>query len=133
MPRRTILDEAHASLYFHEEEMIVHHHFKKYVHGSEFRDVLSTGRDLLIEKGAKKWLSDDRHNGVLFPEDEHWANTEWAPKVVAAGWKYWAVVLPSKVIGQMNMERFIDEYKERGITAHPFADPDEALEWLKAQ
>jgi hypothetical protein len=42
-------------------------------------------------------------------------------------------VQPEKVIGQMNMKNLIEQYAKQGITAKMFSDPDEALEWLKAQ
>ncbi|NLD92270.1 MAG: hypothetical protein GX639_06325 [Fibrobacter sp.] len=46
--------------------------------------------------------------------------------------KYWAVVLPEKVVGQMNMKRFSDDYSKAGITAKLFSDPDEALKWVES-
>ncbi len=50
---------------------------------------------------------------------------------MAAGWKYWAIVQPEQVSGQMNMARFARVYGEQGITAEFFSDPDEAMKWLK--
>jgi hypothetical protein len=55
----------------------------------------------------------------------------WSPRVLKAGWKQWAVVLPQKVLGQMNMQRFIDMYKERGLEVRAFTDPAPALAWLE--
>lgn len=133
MPKRTIIDHEHASLWYHEEDKIIHHYFKQYTHGSVFRALLSTGADTLIEERATKWLSEDTNNGAIPPEDEEWGNNVWSERVRNAGWKFWAVVPPKKVVGKMNVERFVEWYAERGITVRVFNDADAALAWLKRQ
>ena len=71
--------------------------------------------------------------GSLTPADAEWALNEWGPRVMAAGWKYWSVVLPEKVLGQMNMRRWIDTYAEHGVLVQAFSDPLRAMVWLKQQ
>jgi len=133
MPTKTILDNEFATLYSHPEKKMVHHVIKKFVFGPDLRKVLDAGYNEMKASGATKWLSDDRLNNALKPDDEAWARTDWFPRVLKAGWKSWAVVLPSKVVGQMNMQRFSDTYKEAGITAQLFSDPDVAMKWLESQ
>ena len=128
----TILDNEYATLWFHPEKKIIHHHFKKFIFGKELQNVLDEGYRQLKKNGAQKWLSDDRLNGALSSADETWAKTDWFPRVLQAGWKYWAIVMPEKVIGQLNMKRFMEDYAKLGITAKPFSDPDEALKWLES-
>lgn len=128
-----LIDTPAAALYYHPDEHIVHHEFKRFVHGRELREVLERGHALLVEHSACKWLSDDRGNGPLKPADEEWCKSQWFPQVKSAGWKHWAVVMPERVVGQMNMRRWIEMYAQLGINAHPFHDPVEALGWLKAQ
>jgi len=69
---------------------------------------------------------------ALGEEDTAWAENDWFPRVLAAGWEYWAIVLPDNIVGQMNMKTFIDDYAAAGITVRVFTDPAEALEWLEA-
>ena len=133
MATSTILDHEYATLYFHDDKKIVHHKVKKYIHGETLRQLLMKGYETLKAKSAKKWLSDDALNGPLLKEDAEWAKTEWFPKVVRAGWKFWAIVLPVQVIGQMNMKKFMDEYAKAGVTVNVFSDPDKALTWLADQ
>jgi hypothetical protein len=127
-----VLDSEHATLWFHEESGVVHHQFKKYVYGAPFREVLERGLDLMNEKKARKWLSDDRKNSALIPQDAEWAQSDWSPRVHAAGWKYWAIVLPENVIGKMNMQQFIDDQSSGGVTVQVFSDPNQALGWLES-
>lgn len=130
---KAILESDAASLWFHPDTKIVHHQIRRFVHGDEFRQVLDKGLEVFRRHGAKKWLSDDRGNGPLTQADGEWATNDWAPRVIAAGWKYWAVVLPKKVVGQMNMRRWIDFYAERGVTVDVFEMPDPAMRWLEGQ
>jgi hypothetical protein len=130
---QVLIDDDAVSLWYHPKTKIVHHELKVFVHGERFRNVLEKGLEAFIQNHACKWLSDDRGNGPLKPADAEWALNDWAPRVMAAGWKYWAVVLPEKVLGQMNMKRWITTYAEQGVTAEAFTDPREAMRWLAEQ
>jgi hypothetical protein len=128
-----IIDDGTVTLRYYTDRKIVHHELHRFVHGEEFRNVLEKGLELFKKHRATKWLSDDRGNGPITAADAAWATQDWAPRVMAAGWKFWAVVLPEKVLGQMNMRRWIERYAAEGVTVKEFADPDEALRWLSEQ
>jgi hypothetical protein len=130
---KILLETEAVSLRYHTQKKIVHHELRQFVHGERFREVLELGLQEFKKHNACKWLSDDRGNGPLKPADAEWARATWAPRVMAAGWKYWAVVMPEKVVGQMNMRRWIEEYAKQGVTAMAFTDPDEAMAWLSRQ
>ena len=117
MPVEIILDNEYATLSYYPEDGIVHHQFHKFIHGAQFRAVLDTGAEIFKERGATKWLSDDRLNSALPKEDGVWALTEWNPRVRAAGWKYWAVIFPDKKVGQTNLNYFVRESNALGVTA----------------
>jgi hypothetical protein len=128
-----ILDDDYVSMWYHPEPRILHHQFHKYVWGETFREALNRGVSLFIEHGASKWLSDDRANAALSQADTDWAMNDWFPRVLKAGWKYWGIVLPENVIGQINMKRFIAAYSARGVTTQVFSDPVAAMSWLEKQ
>ncbi len=132
MSHQTIFENDYATLWYHPEKKIVHHQFHKYIYGAEFREILNKGIEAMEQYGAQKWLSDDRNNSSLTKDDTDWSLTDWTPRVMKAGWKYWAIVLPKKVVGQVTMKRFADMYNEKGITVRLFSEPDEALAWLES-
>ncbi len=132
MKQETILETDYATLWYYPEAKIIHHKFHKFIHGERFREVLSTGLEIFEKDGAQKWLSDDRNNSTLTAADSDWAVNVWTPRVLAAGWKYWAIVLPDKVVGKMNMQRYIEQNAELGVTVDIFDDTDEALKWLES-
>ncbi len=129
----TILDNEYVTLWYHSDTRIIHHQFHKFIHGQPLRDALMAGTEAMKKYGAEKWLSDDRNNSALPRVDIEWAHTEWFERTVLAGWKYWAIVQPEKIIGQMNMNREAKTYSEKGIITAKFDNPDEAMDWLKKQ
>jgi len=131
MPQQIIIDNDFVTLWYHSEKKIVHHKFnKKTIYGSFLRDVLNKGAELLKENNACKWLSDDRSNIVFAPDDAQWGVSDWFPRAVAAGWKYWAILRPIDEIGKMNIEQFTSEYSKKGIVVEFFEDENKAIDWL---
>jgi hypothetical protein len=126
----TVYDVDAITVWCNAERQLIHHKMHKFCAGEPFRAALTAGTEAMMTYRANKWLSDDRANGALSPEDETWATTTWFPRTVAAGWKHWAVVLPKLVVGQMNVGRFVTRYRDLGINAKVFADPDSAAQWL---
>jgi len=129
--KMTIIDTEYVTLWYHPDNRIVHHLFHKFIYGQEFRQTLERGLEIFKQYGAQKWLSDDRKNSALPTADSEWGINDWFPRVFDSGWKFWAIVMPDKAVGQLNMKRFIDIYAEKGLTIQIFDDPDEALKWLE--
>ncbi len=128
------LDTDYAKLWFYPEVGIIHHQFLRPIEGDEFRSVLMNGLELLIEHGAQKWLSDDRNNSLLLPEDADWAKIVWQPQAYDAGWRYWAVLPPLKARGKINMEWIMgDILQEQKVDIRCFDDPDDAWDWLASE
>ena len=132
MSVEVIIDNEYATLWYYPDAGIVHHKWKKYIYGEHFRAVLNRGAEIFEQRGATKWLSDDRLNSALPKDDGIWALGVWNPRVRAAGWKDWAVLFPDKKVGQTNLNYFMRESNVQGITAEAFDDVDEALNWLRS-
>ena len=94
---------------------------------------MTRGADVFIEHGCNKWLSDDRENEALRKEDIEWGQLHWEKRILDKGWKYWALVMPKKVIGKISMRQIVDRYKGLGATVEIFSDPEEAMKWLEKQ
>src|SRR5262249_57854170 len=88
----TIVSEDIVSVWYHPGPKIVHHQFRSFVFGEQFRNILERGLEAFQRYGACKWLSDDRGNSAIGAADTEWAINSWAPRVISAGWRYWAVV-----------------------------------------
>ena len=132
MNKETVFKNAKATMVYYPNEKIIHNTFKGRPTGKEFRDALNAGVEVMKKRGGSKWLSDDREHQVDFTSDEQvWADTDWFPRMVEAGWKTWAMVVPTAVKDRMNVKEIIDKIYDQGIRVAVFTDVDEALDWLK--
>ena len=132
-PRETILDNQYVNIWHYPTEGIIHHQFHRYIYGDPFREILMAGLAAFETNKCTKWLSDDRNFGAIFPEDKIWGDKVWRPRVLKAGWRYWAMVLPEKVTGKMNLQKMVDEYEQEGIITRVYNEPDEGMKWLIVQ
>jgi hypothetical protein len=131
MEKITVFQNKCAMMVYYPDVMIVHNTFRGQPTGKQFREALDAGVAVMKKYGGSKWLSDDRENQVVFSaEDQAWADNDWFPRMVAAGWKSWAMVVPYEVKAQFNLAEIVDKNFERGIRIMVFTNPEEALDWL---
>ncbi len=130
MEKTEIINEDYMSLWFHPDLKIVHHKIKKPLPAGEFKRLLTTGADCLENNRCTKWLSDDSDVVAIAKEDNKWGDENWAPRVIKAGFKYWAVVMPKSALGSLMLKRFVNEYRDRGVTVEAFDSVDAAVKWL---
>ena len=133
MAKETCLDNEFITIWYHADKGMVHHQWHKFLQGPKMREAFLKGTELLSKNKGTKWLSDDRNYPVLTGDDSKWAEVIWFPKTVKAGWKHWAIVMPEKPIGQININQFVKKYAAAGINAQMFDDLDEAMKWLESQ
>lgn len=136
MSAEIIFDSPFATLWYHPESKIIHHQTHPHQGAwlpEEFRNMMLLGSKTLTEKGADKWLSDDRNTLAANKEEFQWGAEFWFPETVKAGWKHWAIVQPKHIIAQLNLEKVVKDYKSQGINAMFFSDVDEAMQWLENQ
>lgn len=128
-----IVENEFVTVWYYPDQKIIHHQFHKFLYGDALHDALNKGLEAFKAHGATKWLSDDRENSALPKADLDWGQTNWRPRMQAARWKYWAIMQPKKVIGQLNIQHVIDDLREHGVTVKAFTDEEEALAWLENQ
>jgi hypothetical protein len=115
---------------YDERLRAVRHSMHGHVYGSALQEGMNAGLALLEQHGASRWLSDDRLNGPISSDDMRWLSEDWEPRAVRAGWRFWALVRPTQVLGQMNMRRNVDRVAKVGVLAKVFDDLAEAEAWL---
>jgi hypothetical protein len=133
MSTAAILDDEYMSLRYYPESGIVHHQIKSYLLQGGFRKLLSASADLLETHRATKYLSDDRSNVVVDPEDIRWADDMWYPRVAKAGLKHWALVLPSTMVGTLQAKAILDKRRRQGLDVEAFDRIEDAMAWLRSR
>jgi hypothetical protein len=130
MYRETIIETPGLMLWYYPDTKIIHHELQKYPGVAALEAALEAGLTLMQTRGARKWLSDNRRGGAV-PRSHHtWAQDDWGPRAAAAGWKYWAVLLPEELLGQANTNRLVDIYGRLGVTTRTFEHLEPATRWL---
>jgi hypothetical protein len=130
MAKITVLTSKEITVWYHEESRIVHHELHRYPGAAALEAALERGLSVLVEHGGHRWLSDDRKGGALPKSHHEWAETDWGPRAASAGWKYWALIPPVALLGQMNMEHIKEIYAALGVKVCAFTNPTEARAWL---
>lgn len=133
MPEKLIMENPYVSLVYDDTNHIVYHTVLQPVEGEPLRQVLNAGVDLLKKHKSSKWLSDDRNNGPLSQDDIVYGLHDWGPRAAAAGWKYWALVVPESLAGRDVMSDLVNAYFELGVRVGIFTNPTEAKAWLNKQ
>ena len=133
LKRKILIDNDVVSLYYYPDKKIIHHTFKKFVFGTDFQKVMETGAEYFEKEGCRKWLSDDRNSSVLRKVDLEWGEEHWRARILKAGWKYWAIMMPDLTVGKMTMKHIINDYKSSGVNVEIFDNLDLALKWLDDQ
>ncbi|MBN2715019.1 MAG: hypothetical protein JXX14_04135 [Deltaproteobacteria bacterium] len=131
--RTTVFEKDFATVWVYPDQGIIHHQFHRYIYGDDFQEMLMVSLENFRKYKCTGWLSDDRNFGAVLPKDKEWGDAVWRPQMLAAGWKYWAMVLPKKVTGQLNLKKMVEEYEALGVTASFHELPDSAYKWLVSQ
>lgn len=126
-----VVDNEYITLRCLPDKKIIHHTIHQPFGGQPFRDALNAGTEALKKYGACKWLSDDRKMGLLPPEDVQWGDEDWNQRTIAAGWKYWALVVPQEVVAAGSLMPTIENLYKLGLRVMVFSDLDEAFGWLE--
>ncbi len=125
-----ILDNEYITVQYLPDKKIMYHTIHQPIDGQPLKDAFNAGTDALKQYGACKWLSDDRKNGPQSQEFFSWGFKEWSPRTIAAGWKYWAIVVPTELASAGTMAPAIDAYYDLGLRVMVFTDVEEATQWL---
>jgi hypothetical protein len=125
-----IRQDEYATLWYHPGPKVVHHRIHRFVPAGILQEVLTAGAVILEQDRASKWLSDHSEGTVVRTDDLEWARSTWNPRVVGAGLKYWGIVPPRQVIGQMQMSQIVSEAEALGLTIRTFTNDAAARAWL---
>lgn len=125
-----IVENEYITVQYLPDKKIIYHTIHKPIDGQPLKDALNAGTDALEEYRACKWLSDDRKNGPLSPEMMEWGRNTWDIRTIAAGWKYWADVVPEAIANAGTMVPVVDALYELGLRMMVFTDLEKAFAWL---
>ncbi len=125
-----IVDNEYITLQYLPDKKTIHHTIHQPIPNQALKDALDAGTKALRENGGCKWLSDDRKNGPLSDELQAWGTNHWIPLTIAAGWKYWANVVPEGLAAAGTLVEPMRILFDLGLRMMVFTHVDEAMRWL---
>ena len=109
--------------------------WKAFANSAELRSTLEMGITATRENRATRWLVDGLNMRVVPLDDQKWIAEDWVPRVMAAGVKFTAFVLPRSELAKLNLEATT----ARASSLNPsdnamrfFPTRQEAVAWLSA-
>ena len=133
MVLQMLLKTEWATVQYETEARYIYHTILQDLPPAELRTILETGLESLQANGAHKWLSDDRKYVNVTPEAVEYTLKSWGPRAAAAGWQYWAMVVPESAIGRAGMQEIVEIFYNLGVRVAIFSDLEEARAWLVKQ
>jgi hypothetical protein len=131
MPPIIVVDNEYITVRYLPDKKIIHHTIHKPIETQLFMKALDAGGEVLRQNGACKWLSDDRKNGPLSAEMIEGPKI-WGPGMVAAGWKYWANVVPEELVAAGTLVPVMETLSELGLRMRVFTKLEDAFRWLES-
>lgn len=125
-----IVDNEFITVKYLDDKKLIYHTVHKPIPGEMLNAATDAGTDALEKYGVCKWLSDDRKNGPLSPEAMEYGFKVWIPRTMAAGWKYWANVVPEELVSAAALAPVMEELHSIGLRMMVFTDVEEGFEWL---
>lgn len=132
MPTIPIYNSEYITVEYWPDNKLIYHVIHQPMSGQlpMFKEALNAGTAALEKYKVNKWLSDDRKNDALTPEGNEWSFTNWQPRTLQAGWKYWGLVVPEMLVAAGTLKPVIEHLFELGLRMMVFTNVEEAVEWL---
>lgn len=130
MSEIVLVDNDYITVEYRPDHELIYHTIHQPVGGDILRDALNAGTAAMGKYKICKWLSDDRKNGPLSVEDAQWGATDWNPRTINVGWKYWANVVPEEVSAAGTLNPTMGDLYRLGLRLMVFTDVASAIEWL---
>jgi hypothetical protein len=118
-----------ASVSWDEKEAFVRVDWEGWANTAEFAALLDAEIKALKEHGCSKMLADCRRQRVLNSADQERAEREWTPRVIDAGLKKFAVVLPESDMAAAHLQDRLTSAKP-AVQIRYFGSVEEARAWL---
>lgn len=96
----------------------------------ERQAILEAGLGALRAHRGSRWLADCRDMKAVKQADQEWIDQSWFPRVLAAGLRRMALVIPKSGLARINLDDMMRRVPETKLETGHFATIEEATEWL---
>jgi hypothetical protein len=97
---------------------------------AEFRGANDALIRVITKHRSSRILGDSRKIKVIKKSDQAWVNNDWFPRILAAGLKRMALVIPESNLAKMNIDNLISRVPGSLLDVAYFATIEDARRWL---
>ena len=127
------LNKPYVLVQWDDDLKCAHIEWKGFADGAEYREAHDKIVEALTDHQGHKMLADTCAMKAVAPADQEWVNSDWLPRVWAAGLKYSAVILPKSAVAQMSLQRIVVKAKSGPDPNSGYFDNVEAgKKWLRS-
>jgi SpoIIAA-like len=108
----------------------VHVEWQGWADSTELREVLEAGLGALTGHRGSRWLADCGDMKVVQQSDQEWIEQSWFPRVLGAGLRRMAIVIPKSGLARMNLEDILRRVPGTRLDVAYFATVEEASIWI---
>lgn len=113
-----------------QDASVLIQHWSGYASSDNFRLAIKKSIELVADRKIYGIISDARSQAVVKPEDAQYA-AEAMPKLMEAGLKAMAFVVPESVFTQMSLDKFKINTEEQSGNTRYFDNIQSAEDWIK--
>jgi hypothetical protein len=104
--------------------------WRSWANSVEFRAACEHALQAVRENRASKWLMDGRALKVIIEQDQRWLAEDWGPRMVGAGVRHSALVMPKSGLASLTVENVGATHRLEAEQRQSFATLEEAKTWL---
>jgi hypothetical protein len=123
-------DEPYVSIRWDSAGGWVIAEWKSWANSIEFRAACEQALLAVKDNHASRWLMDGRELRVIVEADQRWLAEDWGPRLVRAGVRHSALVLPRSGLASLTVENVGEAHHLDAEQRQAFATLEEAKKWL---
>ncbi len=123
-------ETEHCKIRFLDDVHAVNIKWLGFPRSDEFREACNKALELMSEKQASKFLTDNSDAVVFATSDQKWLNEEWLPRAKIKGYRASAVILSAKEGFTRLAVNNIISGRGKEFTAKNFTNYEDAKKWL---
>ncbi|MFI5218968.1 MAG: STAS/SEC14 domain-containing protein [Bacteroidia bacterium] len=128
---KLIFDKSYLSIFYDDDEKLIHLRWKKLATPEEFREGLNFALSKVVENKIERWLANLRDMSVIREAERKWTNEEWFPRLVKTGLRKMAIVNSLDYLNQSSVTKIMTHAGNIiNFETHYFTDAENARAWL---
>ena len=102
-----------------------------YAEGAELRAGYDAILALCRSKRNRRYIGDARDLAPISQADQRWINEEFMPRLLAAGVRYMAIVIPKASVARLSVRQVLSKVNEINLVTAYFDEIEAARDWLR--